>query len=160
MLQSTLTKIRCPQLKCAQKASDFKLEVLKRIPLQTVNKEKVMDIWSGHVECGHCQARYPILSGVLILVRFVGDFLCSHVKGISKLVDDAEIPSRYRAKYLEAKDEFLAAQDDQALEEDLESDRVTALYLMNHYLRAADSNGWFKCAGGGSPLIESLITEH
>lgn len=83
----------------------------------------------------------------------------SHVKGISKLVPDSEIPRAYLSDYLEAK----AAIQTEHIESDLEAQRVISLYFMNHFLRV-DGNteaSWWKPLGGeGSPLIDSLVRQY
>jgi SAM-dependent methyltransferase len=158
MLSSTVLKLRCPRSKCSSQKGELRVHAVKSIPIQTLDKQKLTDVWHGHVECPSCQSKYPILSGILILVEHVRDYLCVHVKGISKLVADAEIPKEYRNEYLKVKKEWLAEQGSEYIEEDLESERVTSLYLMNHYLRASESRDWFQ-AKNGSPLIENLISE-
>jgi SAM-dependent methyltransferase len=161
MLSSTVSKLRCPQPSCSSQKAPIVLSVhaTKSVSVQTLEKIKISDVWSGHVECPACHSKYPILNGVLVLVEHVRDYLCVHVKGLSKIVADSDIPFEYRAEYLEVKAEWLAEQGDEYIEEDLESERVTALYLMNHYLRATESQNWFK-AVDGSPLIQALIAEH
>lgn len=159
MLDSTILKLRCPRPKCTS-AAPLRVHATKSIPIQSPNKEKLSDVWSGHVECPTCRSNYPILSGILILVEHVRDYLCVHVKGISKLVADSEIPKEYRGEYLKVKAEYLK-QETEYMEEDLESERVTSLYLMNHYLRVHGSDSsWFKGVVAGSPIIEKLITDY
>jgi SAM-dependent methyltransferase len=55
--------------------------------------------------------------------------------------------------------EVRAEQAPEHIEEDLESARVVALYLMNHFLRVNDGGDWWK-PKVGSPLVESLIQQH
>jgi hypothetical protein len=75
------------------------------------------------------------------------------VKGLSKLIPDEQIPKQYRREYLAYRAEI----EEEHIEEDLESERVNALYLMNHYLKVRESlEKWWK----GSPSSESPeITE-
>ena len=120
----------------------------------------VYEVTSGHLECRKCHSKFPILGGVAILVESVRDYLLSHVKGIAQAVPDSEIPKEYLHDYLEAKAEIQV----EHIEEDLEAERIIALYVMNHYLRVKSSKGeqaWWKSRSGqGSPLIESLIHNH
>jgi SAM-dependent methyltransferase len=75
-------------------------------------------------------------------------------------VPDSEIPPEYLHEFLEAKAEIQS----EHIEEDLEAERINALYLMNHYLRVRDTQPkaewWKPVHGSGSPLIDSLIREH
>lgn len=87
---------------------------------------------SGTVNCVDCDQEYPILGGVLVLVSDVREYLIEHVKGISRYVRDHEIPKEYRAAFLKAKKHL----QEEHIEEDLEAERVTALYLMSHYLNS------------------------
>ena len=115
------------------------------------------EIRSGTLKCAKCRSEFPILAGVAILVDDVGGYLSAHVKGISQQVTDSEIPKEFRAEYREAKAEIQV----EHIEEDLEAERVNALYLMNHYLRTGGGAGWWKPASTpGSPLIDSLVREH
>ncbi|RYZ60706.1 MAG: class I SAM-dependent methyltransferase, partial [Proteobacteria bacterium] len=86
------------------------------------------------------------------------DYLVQHVKGIRRIVPDQEIPKAYRRDYLAAQAELA----DEHIEEDLEAERVTALYLMNHYLRVGDANGeWWKAQHSlGSEVFDHLIQKH
>jgi SAM-dependent methyltransferase len=109
--------------------------------------------------CSGCSARFPILGGVALLVRDVEGYIGAHAKGIARAVDAKQVPKEYRAVFREA----LAELVDEHIEEDLEAERVNALYLMNHYLRVGDPrNGeWWKPRhGAASPLIDSLVREH
>ena len=73
------------------------------------------------------------------------------------LVKDSEIPREHRADFQQAR----KAIQEEHIEEDLEARRVTALYVMNHYLSASGDASWFKPEhGSGSPLIESLVREY
>ncbi|MBI3543640.1 MAG: class I SAM-dependent methyltransferase, partial [Deltaproteobacteria bacterium] len=102
------------------------------------------------VACGGCRESYPVLGGVLVLVPDVRGYLAEHAKGISRYVDDAEIPKAHRATYLKAKKQL---NGDEHIEEDLEAERVTALYVMTHYLKAAEVRS-------PSPAIAELVAKH
>ena len=101
------------------------------------------------VSCTACRKSYPVLAGVLILVPDVGGYLLEHVKGIARQVDDAQIPKQYRAAFVKAKRQIAT----EHIEEDLEAERVNALYVMNHYLRASEVKS-------PSPAIESMIKNY
>jgi SAM-dependent methyltransferase/uncharacterized protein YbaR (Trm112 family) len=119
MLKSTIPFLACPGRK-------------KCKGLQLKSGEGASEVEYGILECVSCHAEYPILAGVAVLVQDVHGYLMYHVKGISKFVTDAKIPKEYRRDFVEAKKQI----HEDLIEEDLESDRVNALYLMNHYLNA------------------------
>lgn len=123
MFRSTVEILRCPKLKRDNPCQGS---------LELVAKPGEQEIAYGELICKKCKAHFPILAGVAILVNDVRVYLLTHVKGVSKFVPDSEIPKRYREEYLEYKNEI----QEEHIEEDLESDRVNALYLMNHYLDA------------------------
>jgi SAM-dependent methyltransferase len=113
----------------------------------------------GELHCPKCKSRFPIVAGVAILVDDVRGYLLGHVKGVARIVPTADIPREYLDDFLEAK----AAIEVEHIEEDLEAQRVIALYLMNHYLhvKPLPARPWWKPKSGvASPLIESLICEH
>lgn len=101
------------------------------------------------VQCTGCRKDYPVLAGVLILVADVEGYLLEHVKGISRYVNEKDIPKKYRASFSEAKREL----EVEHIEEDLEAERVTALYIMTHYLPATEVTS-------PSPVLGSLIQQH
>lgn len=107
------------------------------------------DVFSGTVRCTVCHKRYPILAGVLILVSDVRGYLLEHVKGIARELDVEQIPKEYRAAFEKAKRRIQA----EHIEEDLEAERINALYVMNHYLRAAE-------VFSPSPAIQELIGKY
>ncbi len=147
MIRSTLEHLACPNKKG---------KCLGGLTLSTA--EKGEDVLFGTIECGGCRAKFPILAGVAILVPNIREYLLSHVKGISKFVPDEKIPKEYRKEYLEYKSEI----DTSNLEEDLESERVNSLYLMNHYLNVKNSKieWWKPITGDGSPLMQELIQKY
>ena len=117
-----------------------------------------LDVITGELVCQKCKTQYPILGGVAILLSDVAAYLVHHVKGISQLVPDSEIPKKYLRDYLFAKAEI----EEGHIEDDLEAARVISLYFMNHYLTVkAASNEWWKAENGpSSPLIAKLIQEY
>jgi len=123
---------------------------------------RVQEIRTGELSCKACQAKFPILSGVVILVEDVESYLLTHVKGVARYVPDGEIPAPYRRAFREAKAEIVV----EHIEEDLEAERTVALYFMNHYLRTANASPgreWWKpsvASDAGSPLIDRLIRDH
>lgn len=134
MLLSSLHLLRCPGYTTTLTLCSGKLSLLET--------KKSTDIIFGTLVCQKCEATYPILAGVAILVNDVEEYLQHHVKGISALVKDAEIPAIYRESFLQAKSEIEIG----FTEEDLESQRINALYYMNHYLSAEKSkkNPWWR----------------
>lgn len=132
MRTETIALLTCPRCKSGLKAEAEKKELI-----------------AGAVGCTSCRATYPVLGGVLILVEDVQSYLVEHVKGISRYVPDKEIPKGLRADYLEAK----AAIEAEHIEEDLEAERVTSLYLMNHFLKAGDVKS-------SDPVLSELIAKY
>lgn len=114
------------------------------------------EIRTGSLTCSNCGSEYPILAGVAIVVPHVADYLFEHVKGISRYVSDREIPKEFQSEYLEAKAQIVR----EHIEDDLEAERVNALYLMNHYLSAHGQNWWKPIGGTPDPLIDRLIVDH
>jgi SAM-dependent methyltransferase len=169
MLDVTLSRLRCPiadddGLCCAGELRLLSSQVQGSFP--SPSGATVNEISSGTLECENCGAEYPILAGVALLVSDVRSYLLMHVKGISKAVPDSAIPEEFREEYLQAKLEI----ESEHIEEDLESERVVALYLMTHYLRvpndagAKSSGSWWKpeaeAADPGSELIDDLVKKY
>lgn len=141
MFLATLEKLRCPKPQC-----EGRLTVLKA--------DGMADLRSGMIECTNCRKLYPILEGVAVLVADPREYVLAHVKGVSACVPDGQIPKSWRAEFAEARDELVA----EHIEEDLEAERVTALYVMNHYLHASGGIEWWKGRSGGfSPEIDDLV---
>lgn len=158
MISSTRSRLRCPKRnrKGAPCEGSLELEPFVARPL-TGLPASVTEVTSGELACTRCSTRYPILSGVALLVTDVESYLYAHAKGVSRIVRDADIPKAYRHAYQEGK----AQLREEHIEEDLEASRVTALYVMNHYLSTAGSAAWWKPdTGPGDALLDSLIREH
>lgn len=162
MINTTVDRLKCPRKKRGKNACGSSLQVFSMQKKPSARLKEVFETSFGHLECQKCQARFPILAGVAIVVDDVRAYLLSHVKGISQIIEDKEIPSEYRREFLDAKAEIQA----EHIEEDLEAQRVNALYLMNHYLRVQDVSAeggvpwWSPLAGPASPIIDALIREH
>ena len=130
--------------------------------LELRHLKNITEVQSGKLLCTKCKAEYPILAGVAVLVPHVREYLLTHVKGIAKVVSDSEIPREFLRDYLEAKSEIHA----EHIEEDLEAERVTSLYVMNHYLRSTtpdtqtEGTWWKPKSETGSPLLDSLIRQY
>jgi SAM-dependent methyltransferase len=156
MLSTTVARLRCPRRKGGKTAcsGELSLEAREHVQLHA----GLTDIRSGELKCSKCQARYPILAGVAVLVEDVRSYLLSHVKGISKAVPDSGLPKGIQREFARAR----ALLEEEHIEEDLESERVNSLYLMNHYLRVGDKGAqWWKAEhGASSPLIDGLVREH
>lgn len=146
MLLTTLPRLRCPQCIDAKQGA---------LALTETHKQKSADILFGTLACAECETTYPILAGIAVLVNDVERYLQFHVKGISALVNDADIPDIYRESYLQAKSEIEVG----FTEEDLESKRINALYFMNHYLSAskAKKSPWWRPQAAFSKEIDSLV---
>lgn len=149
MLNTTLERLVCPL--CRGKLSLH--------PVKKAGGQACFEVSMGHLACAECRENFPILAGVAILVPDVREYMSAHAKGIAQIVRDDEIPREFLDDYLEAKHEL----EIEHIEEDLEAERVNALYLMNHYLTVNGSNrpGWWSpTVGEGSPLIDSLVREY
>ncbi len=129
MLLTSLPQLRCPQKSESDLLCHGELSLLEK------KKEKSGDVIFGTLACNKCEANYPILAGVAVLVNDIDQYLQFHVKGVSALVKDSEIPELYLENFLFAKSQVETGQ----IEEDLESQRINALYYMNHYLSAKKS---------------------
>lgn len=150
MLSSSVDRLRCPACRGA----------LSLAAGRSAKLGEQIEVSNGVLTCKSCQQHYPILAGVAVLVTDPSAYVVEHVKGISALVDDDEIPKPVRDEYLEAKAELEPEHGVEHIEEDLESERVIALYFMNHYLAASGDAWWKPAAGTMSPLIDRLIREH
>lgn len=155
MYPSTLNVLKCPQKTGKHLCAGTLL-------LQTKKKSNHVrageqDILEGTISCSKCHSRYPILAGIAVLVPDVRAYLMEHVKGISRWVTDQEIPSEFRREFLEMKQELY----EEHIEEDLEAERVNALYLMTHYLSTQSEERWWNPSQGTkSTLIENTILQH
>lgn len=153
MLLTTLPRLRCP--------STFdELPVCSgELTLTETTKKKASDIISGTLTCQLCGASYPILAGIAVVVSNVERYMLWHVKGISALVADSEIPQEYREAFQQAKSEIEIT----ATEEDLESQRINALYCMNHFLsvRKSKANPWWRPQSNSfSAEIDHLVKKY
>jgi SAM-dependent methyltransferase len=152
MLNTTLADLRCPTPGC--KGALSLVEAVSRKLPELIRDESVSEIISGTILCGGCRKRFPILQGVSVLVPDVRDYLLSHVKGISRWVPDREIPPEIRKAFQKAREQI----EVEHIEEDLEAERVTSLYVMNHYLHARAGASWWKAEmADSSPEIAEVI---
>ena len=162
MLSSSVEQFRCPKKRNKKTPCYGSLRIHAGQTRKLPHLKDVHEVWSGRLECTECRATYPILSGVAILVPDVRSYLLTHAKGIAQVVPDSEIPKEHLREYLEAKSEIQS----EHIEEDLEAERVTALYVMNHYLRSTSLDPqtkptwWHPQSGVGSPLMDSLIRQY
>jgi SAM-dependent methyltransferase/uncharacterized protein YbaR (Trm112 family) len=152
MLTSTPELLKCPgsRGKCGAPLA------LKATHESPTASGEVREVSAGSLFCRKCGGKYPILAGVAIVVPDVGGYLVEHVKGIARRVPESEIPPEYRAAFAQARREIRS----EHIEEDLEAERVNALYVMTHYLRAGADAWWTGANGDASPAIEKLIRDH
>lgn len=145
MLLTTLPSLRCPN--CLDGTSGA-------LTCPQILRKKGADVLFGSLLCGDCGSTYPILAGVAVVVCDVGHYLRLHAKGVSAFVADADIPPPYRDSYLQAKAQAESSEG----EEDLESERVNALYYLNHYVSAAGAKDpWWRPKTDFSPVIDRLV---
>ena len=174
MFHSTLPKLRCPQLlsrkpeTAKKRQSPAEPRPLKgqspcegKLALEARETQNG-DIRSGTLTCVACGSQYPILAGVAIVLLEPLEYLLAHAKGVSQFIAPTEIPHEIRDEFAHclAEQEEQAAQEHQ--EEDLEAERVNALYLMNHYLRVSPEGErwWEPRASVASPLHSELIEKY
>lgn len=158
MLNTTIERLRCPKPKRKNQlcGGALDLQAVKKTEKGSA-KPGVFEIQSGSLRCKECKARFPILGGVALLVQEPGEYILAHVKGIAQVVPDQEIPEEFHDEYFEAKEQI----EIEHIEEDLEAQRVTALYLMNHYLRVENGGDWWKPRfSAPSPLIDQLVRDY
>jgi SAM-dependent methyltransferase/uncharacterized protein YbaR (Trm112 family) len=149
VLKSTVEHLECPKRKKGRACAGR---------LTVRGEAKAAEILSGDLLCSTCGSVYPILAGVAIVVQDVRSYLLEHVKGVSKAVVDSAIPREFREEFIGHRESI----EDEHIEEDLESDRVNSLYLMNHYLRYGDgSKGWWKSVPASeSPFVTEWIRRY
>jgi SAM-dependent methyltransferase len=149
MLSTTVAQLCCPRC-----SGELSLEAREKEAL----REGVTEVRSGELKCKKCRTGFPILAGVALLVPDVHSYILEHVKGIAPSVPVAALPKGVQRDFVRAKGELA----EEHIEEDLESERVTSLYLMNHYLRVDGSaREWWKADhGASSPLIDHLVREN
>ncbi|MBU6155198.1 MAG: methyltransferase domain-containing protein [Bdellovibrionales bacterium] len=148
MFRASLPYLRCPKPGQKKASCGGLLSLISSSKEGHRLSEADADIRFGTLTCQSCRGEFPILGGVAILVPDVRDYLLQHVKGISKAVAVDRIPKPYRREFIAR----CAELEEEHIEEDLESERVNSLYLMNHYLRVKGSpEKWWK----GSPASES-----
>lgn len=147
MLKSLVDRLRCPIRKKGKPCQG---------QLQILGDSTGEEIVYGALECRSCHASHPILEGVAILVPDLREYLLTHVKGISKFVPDIHIPESLRDEFRE----YREALEEEHIEEDLESDRVNALYLMNHYLEYGDGTStWWRGSASSESSESPWISE-
>jgi SAM-dependent methyltransferase/uncharacterized protein YbaR (Trm112 family) len=160
MRRSTLPLLRCAaDKKCGgELALEEESRKAANLTTKKASEPEADEVLFGSLICKKCQEAFPILAGVAIAVPDVERYLVHHVKGISKFVPDAKIPKKFRASFIHAKNEI----PDEYMEEDLESDRVNSLYLMNHYLNVKYSpvEWWKPLDGKSDPLMNELVQKY
>jgi SAM-dependent methyltransferase/uncharacterized protein YbaR (Trm112 family) len=151
MLNSTLPFLKCPRIRKSKTCSGpLSLQAQKQTPLSG----EVFEVISGQLTCQSCRGQFPILSGVAVVVPDPREYLLQHVKGVSRWVKDADIPRDLIDDFREARREI----ESEHIEEDLEAERVTSLYVMNHFLQAKTSQAWWKSGfKSTSPEIAEIV---
>ncbi len=161
MLNTTLLRLRCPRRKRGNNLCLSRLKLYSQSHPTQQEKSQPYEVTTGHLQCEKCRSQFPILAGVAILVEDVRMYLLSHVKGIAQAVPDSDIPKEFLRDFLEAKAEI----ETEHIEEDLESERILSLYVLNHYLRVSELNSsqapWWRSKNGeGSALMDELIRKY
>ncbi len=158
MLTTTVSALRCPKTKKSKVRCLAPLNLRPKKQSKVQENPEIFEVTTGHLECTQCRSTFPILAGVAILVHDVGSYLLSHVKGVSARVPMEDIPKEFRQDFLEAKNEI----EEEHIEEDLEAERVNALYLMNHFLRTTPAHPqWWKPASDpASPPVDQWIQKY
>ena len=151
MRRETLARLACPGLEEACGGS-LSITAQEEAPPGT-SRLAADDVLYGELNCNVCSASFPILAGVAIVVPDVLGYVHEHFKGIAKLVPDTCVPNALQEVWLDAK----AHVEEQSLEEDLESERVNALYLLTHYFKSRDD---FWRVSQADPLFSELIEKY
>ena len=149
MKPSTLDLVRCLNPECT--GGELELAVGAR--------SASGDIQYGELLCVECEADYPILAGVALLVPDVEGYLLEHIQGVSSIVREGDFPKEYRTSMKQAARE-LRELGPEHIEDGLESDRINALYLTNHYLEGADVAQRLEKEGAISPVIKKMILDY
>ncbi len=169
MLLSTASRLSCPQRSFAKDKKKTQIcagSLILHVQQEGIlpGPEKLTDIQTGELECHSCGFRYPILAGVAVVLEDPHGYLLEHAKGVSTFVENEAIPEEIRSEFQELVEEIREHSENEHQEEDLEAERVNALYLMNHYLRVsdtpADQKWWVPQAGEASPLHRELIEKY
>lgn len=146
MFTQTTQLLRCP--KPAQRGL-----CKGKLALQST-QAKGDDVLFGELRCEKCQARYPILAGVALVLPEPEDYLLSHARGVARSVEPGHLPKKLQADFRSALEEQEA--ESAHIDDDLEADRVASLYAATHYLHTRGERWW----GDGDPLIDELIQKH
>jgi SAM-dependent methyltransferase len=151
MLSTTVDYLKCPRLKKSGACSG---ELALQAGKETILPGGASEVVFGTLLCQSCRAEFPILTGVAVVVPDPYEYLLQHVKGVSRWVRDADIPRELIADFIAARDEI----ESEHIEEDLEAERVTSLYVMNHFLQAKTGNAWWKSGyKNTSPEIAEVV---
>jgi len=143
MFRSTLSHLQC--LHCQN----------QNFSVRAAEADDRGDILWGTVLCQSCDSQYPILAGVLLYAVDIEHALVQHIKGISALVPDERIPDAFAESFFAAREELRAdGFFNEGLEEDLEAERVNALYVMNHFLESA------QVPKTANPVLDEVIEKH
>ena len=113
------------------------------------------DVVTGTLGCPKCRGEYPILAGIAVVLEDPGSYLIAHIKGVAREVSEKHFPAKYRDDMIEAFHEI----ESEHIEEDLESERVAALYVMTHYL-GARGDWWKPKEGEFSRELEDLVRRY
>ena len=120
----------------------------------SIHQEIKGDIRWGAVHCTDCQIEFPIWDGVLIWVSDVESYISEHAHGIVSHVQPGKVSALYRDQISELAKETQATVH---IDESLESDRVTALYWLGHYVSAREL---IQSQPQLSPHIKKMITDY
>jgi SAM-dependent methyltransferase len=156
MKLSTLEMIRCLDPECA--TGELTLAQGARFFKDRGEDRAQPDVEFGDLSCVDCGARYPVLAGVALIVPDVEGYLLEHIQGVAAVVREGDFPKELR-KSLQAAAREAREAGEGHIEEGLESDRVNALYLMNHYLSGAQVAERLTKTGDLSQVIKKMITD-
>ena len=184
----SLKFLRCPQPKADARCSgQLRVDASHRQVEHPIEKTPIeaprieQELIHGQLRCEHCDAIFPVIAGVAVLLESPEDYLFAHLKGIAPSLTRAEVSDLKKKKFyrkflIEIESELDRLESPEAaedhIEEDLESVRVNALYFMNHYLKVSQvadrAAAWWVPAqekrttassGSPSPLVDPLIDQ-
>jgi SAM-dependent methyltransferase len=119
MKKNTLKNLRCPS--CHSNLKIFE-------------EPQQIEISYGTVQCINCSLEFPILAGVLILVKDLENYFFEHIAGISRFVSLKDIPKKLKPTYQAALREYKNFEEEH-IAEHIESERINALYLITHFAK-------------------------
>lgn len=132
------------------------LQYLKSAYKLNVIESKGKDILWGEITDAQTKKTYPIWNGVLVLVDDLESYIYEHAAGLKAFVP-LQRTSKTTQKILKEAYNELSEMGTEHIDESLESDRVTALYWLGHYV---DSKTLLEAQKNLSPVFKEQIQKY